>query len=109
MAGTRAGGLKTAATNKKIYGEDYYARIGRMGGSVTGKSGGFASTKVGKDGLTGPERAKLVGTVGGLKSSRAGVPNKKKKADVTPIQESKPAGKIKQFFAKAFGRANDAE
>lgn len=45
MAGTKAGGLKAAATNKAKYGEGFYARIGRMGGAkrshrrFCGKSG----------------------------------------------------------------------
>lgn len=34
MAGTKAGGLKAAATNKAKYGEGFYARIGRMGGKT---------------------------------------------------------------------------
>ena len=32
MAGTRAGGLKAAATNKAKYGKKFYSRIGRKGG-----------------------------------------------------------------------------
>ena len=32
MAGTKAGGLKAAATNKSKYGKEFYARIGRKGG-----------------------------------------------------------------------------
>lgn len=75
MSGTRAGGLKAAATNKKRNGEDFFARIGKKGGSVIGKTGGFASDKTGKDGLTGRERARIAGAIGGRKSSRAGVKN----------------------------------
>lgn len=69
MSGTKAGGQKAAATNKILHGEDFYARIGKKGGqnSVTG---GFASSKRGADGLTGPERAKLAGAIGGLISKR---------------------------------------
>ena len=29
MAGTKAGGIKTAATNKSKYGKDFYSRIGK--------------------------------------------------------------------------------
>lgn len=42
MAGTKAGGLKAAATNKKKYGNDCYSRWGRVGGQ-NGHTGGFAS------------------------------------------------------------------
>lgn len=48
--------------------------IGSKGGSLS-KSGGFASKKRGKDGLTGPERARLVGAIGGFRSCRLGVKN----------------------------------
>lgn len=41
MAGTQAGGKNAATTNKERYGEDYYARIGRIGGKK-GTTGGFA-------------------------------------------------------------------
>ena len=69
MSGTKIGGAKAAKTNKERHGEGFYARIGAMGGHNS-KTGGFASNKVGKDGLTGQERARLVGTIGGLKSKR---------------------------------------
>lgn len=32
MSGTKEGGKKTAETNKKKYGEDYYSKIGVVGG-----------------------------------------------------------------------------
>jgi general stress protein YciG len=32
MSGTKAGGLKTAATNKALYGIDHYKRAGAIGG-----------------------------------------------------------------------------
>ena len=34
MAGTKAGGAKAAQTMKDKHGEDFYVRIGRLGGSV---------------------------------------------------------------------------
>lgn len=74
MPGTKIGGMKAAKTNKELYGNDYYKRIGKDGGR-NGHSGGFASDKVGADGLTGRERAKLAGAVGGKKSKRG--PSKK--------------------------------
>ena len=35
MAGTKAGGMAAAATNKKKYGSDFYAKIGAKGGRVS--------------------------------------------------------------------------
>ena len=60
MAGTAAGGQKCAATNKKKYGPDYYARIGAMGGKK-GHTGGFAANR---------ELAKIAGAKGGRISRR---------------------------------------
>ncbi len=60
MAGTKKGGLKAAATNKKKYGADFYANIGRKGGK-NGTTGGFAAN---------PELAKKAGAKGGRISRR---------------------------------------
>lgn len=68
--GTRQeGGKKAAEKNKERYGENFYSLIGSMGGKK-GTTGGFASNKVGADGLTGRSRAKIAGHIGGLKSKR---------------------------------------
>lgn len=75
MAGTVEGGLKAGKKNKKLYGKDFYRVIGQKGGRL-GRTGGFASYKVGADGLTGRERAHLAGTKGGRISSRAKQPQK---------------------------------
>jgi hypothetical protein len=64
MSGNEKGGVKAAATNKKKYGEDFYRKIGSIGGSKS-KGGGFASEIVGQDGLTGYERARIAGAKGG--------------------------------------------
>lgn len=69
MTGTKAGGLKAAKTNYERHGEDFYARIGKKGG-MNGRTGGFFSNKIGKDGLTGRERARVAGREGGLISRR---------------------------------------
>ena len=69
MSGTKLGGRRAAKTNRERHGDDFYARIGAKGGH-NGTTGGFASNKVGKDGLTGAQRASLVGSIGGLKSRR---------------------------------------
>ena len=40
MAGTKAGGLAAATTNKQRHGKEFYSKIGAMGGRK-GKTGGF--------------------------------------------------------------------
>lgn len=70
MAGTQAGGIAARDTNRTKYGQDFYSRIGAMGG-VLGRTGGFASDKIGADGLTGRARASIVGTKGGQISRRS--------------------------------------
>ncbi len=69
MAGTRQGGKKAAEENKKRYGEDFYANIGRKGGKA-GHTGGFAAD---------PELARRAGALGGKKSKRG--PAKKKEEE----------------------------
>lgn len=69
MAGTKNGGKTAAVTNKTKYGADFYARIGAMGGKK-GRTGGFASNKVGVDGKTGRQRAAEAGARGGRISRR---------------------------------------
>ncbi len=68
MAGTVAGASKAAAKNLA---RDplFYARIGAKGGRNS-NTGGFNSEKVGTDGLTGFERAKVAGKIGGTRSRR---------------------------------------
>jgi general stress protein YciG len=41
MAGTKAGGIKAAATNRQRYGLSFYRSIGRKGGKIS-RGGGFA-------------------------------------------------------------------
>lgn len=78
MAGNCEGARKTV---KKILARDpdFYKRIGHIGGRK-GHTGGFACTEVGEDGLTGAERAKVAGAIGG-KISRRGF-KKTNKGDV---------------------------
>lgn len=78
MSGTKEGGKKTAQTNKERYGKDYYKKMGQKGGRNS-RNGGFASKKVGKDGLTGAERAKKVGAIGGSISRRGPVKSSNRK------------------------------
>lgn len=72
MAGTREGGLKARARNL-ARDPNWYKKIGAKGGANgkgPGYKGGFASNEVGEDGLTGRERAKLAGAIGGKRSRR---------------------------------------
>ncbi len=69
MPGNKIGGAKASITNKAKYGDDFYQKIGAIGGKK-GNTGGFASDIVGKDGLTGRQRASKVGVLGGTISRR---------------------------------------
>jgi uncharacterized protein len=60
IAGTLIGGKRAAQTNKERYGDDFYAKIGAIGGTK-GHTGGFAADR---------ERARWAGRKGGLKSRR---------------------------------------
>lgn len=60
MAGTKAGGQRAAATNKRKYGDDYYANIGIIGGKL-GHTGGFYVNR---------ELARIAGAKGGSVSRR---------------------------------------
>lgn len=62
MAGSTAGGLKAAKTNREKFGADFYARIGATGGSTpTKKKKGFAAN---------PELARRAGIIGGKYSPK---------------------------------------
>ena len=61
MAGTKDGGKAAAATNKKKYGADFYARIGAAGGKK-GRTGGFYANR---------ELARVAGAKGGRISRRS--------------------------------------
>lgn len=63
MAGTAKGGRLAAQQNKKRYGSDFYAKIGRRGGQ-RGRTGGFAA------GEEGRKRASYYGAIGGSISRR---------------------------------------
>lgn len=90
MSGTKAGGLKAAETNKKKYGDNFYAEIGRKGGKAC-TTKGFGANR---------ELARLAGAKGGTISRRGpatkprkdkGVPHKRPIEE--PIVEVKPPKK----------------
>lgn len=60
MSGTKLGGRKAAETNKARYGDDFYCKIGYVGGKKS-RGGGFAAN---------PELAKIAGRKGGKISKR---------------------------------------
>lgn len=66
MPGTKEGGAKAAATNKRKYGDDWYHHIGHIGGQ-NGHTGGFAAN---------PELARIAGAKGGRISKRGKAKNK---------------------------------
>jgi hypothetical protein len=73
MAGTKAGGIKSRDKNL-AKDPDFYKKNGALGGKI-GTTGGFASKKPDKNGLTGKERARKYGAIGGKKSRRSGIKN----------------------------------
>ena len=78
MSGTRKGGRRAAATNKQLYGDDFYRKIGSKGGrQKSSKPRGFAAH---------PELARTAGAKGGRMSSREGVANGQ--------------GKVKEYYWK---------
>lgn len=60
MAGTLTGGKLAAQTNKTKHGEDFYKRIGAIGGSKS-RTGGFYANR---------ELARIAGAKGGRVSRR---------------------------------------
>lgn len=60
MSGSKIGGKKASRTNRERYGEDFYKKIGSIGGR-NGHTGGFTSN---------PALARVAGSKGGSKSRR---------------------------------------
>lgn len=87
MPGTKSGGAKAAATNKRIHGSDFYAKIGRKGGK-NGHTGGFAAN---------PELAREAGRKGGLISRRGPSKNSSRIKNEREIAE----------YAKKYGDQED--
>lgn len=60
MSGTKEGGNASATKNKKLYGADYYVRIGALGGKAS-RTGGFYANR---------ELASRAGKIGGQRSRK---------------------------------------
>ena len=93
MAGTRDGGKKASVTNKEKYGDDFYKRIGRQGGSKSHpETRAFA---------TNPELAKVAGAKGGKISKRgpAKGPRSDKGVHRSPRSKTSQAEEIKAEVA----------
>jgi uncharacterized protein len=71
MAGTKAGGLAAAKTNKAKYGTDFYSKIGAKGGQ-NGRTGGFFANR---------ELAREAGRKGGRISRRPKTTGPKNRAN----------------------------
>lgn len=66
---TREKAIETAKA-RKAKDPKFYEKVGHKGGKSKGSPGGFASPKIGKDGLSGPERARKYASIGGKMSRR---------------------------------------
>ena len=91
MSGTKAGGLKASATNKRLHGEDFYKRIGQIGGRKS-HTGGFGAN---------PELARIAGAKGG-RISRRGKAKYEQPLEVR--RELEKNRKRQRRFAWLFGR-----
>lgn len=88
--------MKAKKANLEKYGPDFYKKIGAKGGANgkgPGYKGGFASDEVGEDGLTGKQRAKLAGAIGGKRSRRGPAKDDIEKAEEILKQESEKDGR----------------
>lgn len=74
MSGSKLGGRRARDTILKVYGQDFYQRIGGLNVQSWIDNGrkprGFSCDTVGPDGLTGRERARVAGRKGGIISRR---------------------------------------
>lgn len=95
MSGTYMGGLQTAKTNKEKYGEDYYKKIGAIGGrKITDKPKGFAANN---------DLARAAGRIGGTVSSRSRrLTQAEKEAALQKLYaqtDKKAENKVKRIFS----------
>lgn len=67
MTGTKSGGIKARNTTKEKHGEDFYKKIGTIGGSVFREAPRWFALH--------PDLAKTAGAKGGRTSTRKGIKN----------------------------------
>lgn len=86
MAGGVAQGKNVAVTNRKLYGKDFYARVGAMGGKAS-TTGGFFVNR---------ELARIAGAKGGAMSRR---PNKYgKRKSISRFQKLRAQRKFQREY-----------
>ncbi len=91
MAGTSAGAVKAAVVNKQKHGEDFYVRIGAMGGKALVRKGFAANIAL----------AKEAGAMGGRLSKRG--PSEARRQKAEEAKQMKQAGKTIPEIAGHFG------
>lgn len=69
MSGTKEGARKRLEKLRKEHDPEWFKQNASKAGKAGGNGKGYASEKVGKDGLTGRQRAALAGKKGGQLSS----------------------------------------
>ena len=92
LPGNILGGRRAAETNKRKYGEDFFRKIGAIGGKAVGYKG-FA---------TNPELAKISGAKGGHNSKRGKDPKRAERVKKA-IAMYKDEGKNVEQIAREFG------
>lgn len=78
MPGTVSGGKLAEKTNKKRYGEDFYQKIGKLGGAKS-RGGGFAYDR---------EKAREAGRIGGKASRKTAIKQVESEAKQTEKEHS---------------------
>lgn len=76
MAGTIKGGEQAADTIKALYGQDFYQRVGALGGAVRSKAKGFGAGEAGR------ERARIFGAIGGKVGRRGYVLSPERRKEI---------------------------
>ena len=115
-AGDAIASSRWRATMENKYGgaEELHRKMQELGrkGGKNGHTGGFGSDKVGADGLTGKQRARVAGSKGGAISKRGKAKSKEQiKLEHMPLieqkriaEQKKSAEQKKTFLQKLFGK-----